>query len=246
MRLTLTKQLPAWTAAAAFLFLGLAGRPQAAEKYEPKPRVVTPGEGAKPPSDAIVLFDGKDLSMWQSDKGAEPTWTVEGGVMTVKPKTGSIMTKQKFGDVQVHVEFATPLMPEAKGQDRGNSGVYLQGRYEVQVLDSYKSDTYIDGQCGAIYSAHPPLVNACRPPEQWQTYDIVFHRPKFESSGKMTAPGRFTVLHNGVLIQDNAEIGESTHASLYKDAAAEGPLLLQDHWNPVKYRNIWVRPLDTK
>lgn len=214
-----------------------------AESNDPAPRVVKPGENGGPPSDAVVLFDGKDLSKWTSDKGTAPTWTVADGVMTCVPKSGSIITKEKFGDVQLHVEFATPLMPTAKGQDRGNSGVYLQGRYEVQVLDSYESDTYHNGQCAAIYSEYPPLVNACRPPEQWQTYDIIFHAARFDASGKRTAPGRLTVFHNGVLVQENATLGGSTTASLYKEAPGDGPIMLQDHWNTVKYRNVWLRKL---
>lgn len=213
----------------------------------PRPKVVKPGENGSAPSDAIVLFDGKDLSAWTNTKGGEPTWTVQDGAIVCSPKTDSIITKEKFGDVQLHIEFATPLMPEAKGQDRGNSGVYFQGKYEVQVLDSYESDTYPDGQCGSIYGEHAPLVNACKPPETWQTYDIIFRAPKFDAEGKAIAPGYITVFQNGVLVQDHAEIGGgATRAALYKDAMEVGPLMLQDHWNHVKYRNIWIRRLEPK
>ncbi len=216
----------------------------AEEDKSPAPPVVTPGEQSNlPPSDAIVLFDGKNFAHWIHHNGKDVFWTLADGVMTVKPGTGDIMTKEKFGDVQLHVEFAVPLMPNAKGQDRGNSGVYLQGRYEVQVLDSYQSETYHNGQCGALYGYHPPLVNACRPPEQWQSYDVIFRAPKFSADGGRLSPATLTVLHNGVLVQDHAEVGGSTTASHFKEAASDGPLVLQDHGCTVKYRNIWIRPL---
>ncbi|MBI3737094.1 DUF1080 domain-containing protein [Candidatus Sumerlaeota bacterium] len=232
----------------AVFLLGLMTPLQAADKdNSPAPVVVAPGaESRLPPSDAIVLFDGKDFSHWVHPDGSPVKWDLADGAMIVKPKTNSIMTKEKFGDAQIHVEFATPSMPDKQGQDRGNSGVYMQGRYEVQVLDSFQSDTYHDGQCGAIYSEHPPLVNACRPPEQWQSYDIIFRAPKFSAEGIKTAPGNLTVFHNGVLIQDHATVGGSTTASLYKEQPGDGPLVLQDHWCPVKYRNIWIRPLGEK
>lgn len=229
---------------ACALLLSVASLP-ADEKSEPKPPVVTPGDkpGA-PPSDAIVLFDGRDFSKWSHTSGKEAPWDLKDGAMVCKPFSGSIMTKENFSDVQLHIEFAPPLMPEKTSQDRGNSGVYLQGRYEVQVLDSYKSDTYSNGQCGAIYSEHPPLVNACRPPEQWQTYDIIFRAPKFDAEGKKTQAGSLTVLHNGVLIQDHAPLGGSTTASLYKEQPGDGPIMLQDHECLVRYRNIWIRKLN--
>ncbi len=212
---------------------------------KPHPPVVKPGDtpGA-PPADAIVLFDGKDFSKWSDPGGKEIKWKLEDGAMVVT--TGSIQTKDNFGDAQIHVEFAIPLMPDKIDQDRGNSGVYMQGRYEVQVLDSYESATYANGQCGAIYGEHVPLVNVCRPPEQWQSYDIIFHAPKFSVEGIRTAPGRLTVLHNGVLIHENADLGGSTTASLYKEHPGNGPLVLQDHGCPVRYRNIWIRPIPSK
>jgi hypothetical protein len=213
----------------------------------PQPRVVKPGQNGGAPSDAIILFDGKDLSKWSNTKGGEATWTVKDGAMVCTPKTDSIITKEKFGDVQLHIEFATPLMPNEKGQDRGNSGVYFQGKYEVQVLDSYQSETYPDGQCASIYGEHPPLVNASLPPEQWQTYDIVFRAPKFDAEGKRTEVGYITVFHNGVLVQDHSVVGGgATRAALYKESPGEGPLMLQDHWNTVRYRNIWIRRLDER
>jgi len=230
-----------------FLIASLVHKANSENNNLPKPPVVKPGTNAAAPSDAIVLFDGKDLSHWTNTKGGAPTWTVKDGAILCTPKTDSIMTKEKFGDAQLHIEFATPLMPEAKGQDRGNSGVYFQGKYEVQVLDSYQSDTYPDGQCAAIYGEHAPLANACLPPEQWQSYDIVFRAPKFDATGNRTGPGYITVFHNGVLVQDHAELGGgATRASLYKESPGEGPLMLQDHWNNVRYRNIWIRRLDEK
>jgi hypothetical protein len=208
-----------------------------------EPRVVNPGP---PPSDAIVLFDGKDLSQWQSEKdGSAAKWTVQDGVMTAN-KTGSIVTKQGFGDCQLHIEWATPEVVEGSGQDRGNSGVFLQGRYEIQVLDSYNNLTYFHGQAGAVYKQHAPLVNASRKPGEWQSYDIIFHAPRFDDKGNVTCHGTVTVLHNGVLVQDNAEIlGATSHVGYPKYAAhsLKEPLILQDHNNPIRYRNIWVREL---
>ncbi|MEY2466517.1 MAG: hypothetical protein QOD03_1038 [Verrucomicrobiota bacterium] len=208
-----------------------------------EPRVVNPGP---PPSDAIVLFDGKDLSQWQSEKdGSAAKWTVQDGVITVN-KTGSIVTKQAFGDCQLHIEWATPEVVEGTGQGRGNSGVILQGRYEIQVLDSYNNPTYFHGQAGAVYKQHAPLVNVSRKPGEWQSYDIIFHAPRFDDKGNVTRRGTVTVLHNGVLVQDNAEIlGATSHVGYPKYAAhsLKEPLQLQDHGNPIRYRNIWIREL---
>lgn len=193
------------------------------------------------PSDAIALFDGKDLSQWvQVGSEEPPAWKVENGYMEVRG--GNIRTKQEFNDCQLHVEFWLPLMPEASGQARANSGVYLQGRYEVQVLDSYglKSQS---NDCGGIYGVSAPMVNACRPPEQWQSYDIIFHAPKFDDKGAMTSRARLTVLQNGVLIQENVEVGGITTAGQEGDPKSPGPVMLQDHGNPVRYRNVWIRPL---
>ncbi len=214
----------------------------AAEKSgEREPQVINPGP---PPSDAVVLFDGKDLAKWQSEKGTEAKWKLLGdGSMEVNG-TGSIMTKEEFGDCQLHVEWATPGEVKGDGQGRGNSGVYLQGRYEIQVLDSYNNKTYFNGQAGAFYGNAAPLVNASRKPGEWQTYDIVYHAPKPSEDGKSVVPGSFTVLHNGVLVQDQTPVkGDATTAAKFKGVTPKGPLLLQDHGNPVRYRNIWLRPL---
>jgi hypothetical protein len=205
----------------------------------PEPKAIDPGP---PPADAIVLFDGKDLSRWKSEKGGEARWIVRDGYVEVNG-TGSIMTKESFGDVQLHIEWATPTQVQGNGQERGNSGVYLQGRYEIQVLDSYNNKTYPTGQAGAFYDNFPPLVNASRKPGEWQTYDIIFRAPKPTADGKGVEPGSFTVLHNGVLVQNHVPVKSSTTASAFKGAAEKGPLVLQDHGNPVRFRNIWLRPL---
>jgi hypothetical protein len=205
----------------------------------PIPPVVTPSDypgGA--PSDAIVLFDGKDLSMWQS-----PAWKIENGYVEVAPGAGDLVTKDKFGDVQLHVEWASPAAVTGTSQGRGNSGVFLQGRYEVQVLDSYQNRTYADGQAAAIYGQWPPLVNAARKPGEWQTYDIVFEAPRFQGE-KLTKPAYLTVFHNGVLVQLHREVmGPTQHRALakYVPQPAEDSLKLQDHANLVRYRNIWIR-----
>jgi 3-keto-disaccharide hydrolase len=207
-----------------------------------EPKVVDAGP---PPSDAIVLFDGKDLSQWESDKNGPAKWKVEDGVATVNG-TGGIHTKQSFGDCQLHVEWATPAEVKGEGQGRGNSGIFLQSRYELQVLDSYNNKTYFHGQAGSIYKQHAPLVNCSRKPGEWQTYDVIYHAPRFDADGKLTKPGTMTVLQNGVLVQDNAEIlGSTSHAGApkYTAHALKQPLTLQDHHNPVRYRNIWIREL---
>jgi hypothetical protein len=217
----------------------------------PQPPVVKPGPLAAtpPPSDAIVLFDGRSLANWGSaDHSGEPAmWKVVDGYIEVVAGTGAIESKQTFGDVQLHVEWRAPTPPKGESQERGNSGVFLMGRYEVQVLDSYHNVTYPDGQAAAIYGQFPPLVNASRPPGEWQTYDIVFHRPRFDAAGKVTSPARMTVLHNGVLVQDNVELsGPTAHQSRppYVKHADALPLTLQDHGNPVRFRNIWARKLE--
>jgi hypothetical protein len=210
-----------------------------------EPSIIDPGPVGGPPSDAIVLFDGKDLSKWKTDKGGEAKWVVEDGAATVNG-TGSILTKEEFGDCQLHVEWATPAVVKGTGQGRGNSGVYLQSRYEIQVLDSYNNKTYYHGQAGGVYKQYAPLVNACRKPGEWQTYDIVYHAPRFDADGKVTQRATVTVLHNGVLIQDHVEILGSTNpagAPKYSAHPLKQPILLQDHGNPVRYRNIWIRPL---
>lgn len=225
----------------ATVFLGLTIL--AAEKSnQAEPKVIDSGAPGGAPSDALVLFDGKDLSKWQAMNGGEAKWTVANGAMTVN-RSGSIRTKEEFGDVQLHVEWATPSEVKGEGQGRGNSGVYLQGRYEIQVLDSYNNKTYFDGQAGAFYGHNAPLVNASRKPGEWQSYDIIFHAPKPGAQGKVE-PGSFTVLHNGVLVQDHIPVkGDATTAAEFKGKGTKGPLILQDHGNPVRFRNIWIRPL---
>jgi hypothetical protein len=218
----------------------------------PAPPVITPGTAStqdaagKPPSDAIVLFDGKDLSQWLDKDNGPAKWKVENGYVVVEPHTGYIHTKTPFGDCQLHVEFAEPTPAKGESQERGNSGVFLMGLYEIQVLDSYENRTYADGQAAAVYGQYPPLVNASRPPGQWQSYDIVFHGPRFDSSGKLTRAARVTVFHNGVLVQDNVEIHGRTaigDVPTYVPTPEKLPLALQDHGNLVRYRNIWIREL---
>lgn len=216
----------------------------AAEVPEPtvEPRIINPGS---PPSDAIILFDGKNLSKWKSANGGEAKWVIKDGAMTVNG-TGSIVTKEEFGDCQLHVEWASPAEVKGEGQGRGNSGVYLQERYEVQVLDSFDNKTYFHGQAGSIYKQHAPLVNASRKPGEWQTYDIIFHAPRFDADDKLVSAARVTVLHNGVLVQDNAEVLGKTGPvgePRYEPHPLKQPLQLQDHNNPVRFRNIWIRPL---
>lgn len=209
-----------------------------------KPEVVTPGKNVgDPPSDAIVLFDGKDLSAWTKNE-----WVVEKG--TCHPKNGDIRTRQQFGSIQLHLEFQFVTNSKNKGQNRGNTGVFLCDKYEVQILDSYESDTYFDGQCGAIYKQRPPQVNACRKPGEWQSYDIIFKRPELKIEGdkvvEVVRPAYVTVFHNGVLVVDHFEIEGSTRWHLppeYEAHAPTGSLRLQDHGNRTKFRNIWVREI---
>jgi hypothetical protein len=234
----------------AFLFsMGLLAQewdPSLTYLWEPIPPVVTPGTGTSPPSDAIVIFDGTDMDQWEKPNGEPSGWKLEDGVMTVVKETGAIQTKQAFGDIQLHLEWRAPVEIEGEGQERGNSGVYLQGRYEVQILDCYNNTTYVNGQTAAVYKQHIPLANACRPPGEWQTYDIVFMAPRFNQGGSLFAPATVTVLHNGVLVQNHVTIqGTTEHIGLpaYKAHPLKQPLLLQDHGNPVSFRNIWVREL---
>lgn len=215
----------------------------------PVPQVVTPGlifsDAAPPPSDAIILFDGHDLSQWKGEKSPMPTWKIQGNYMEVNPHTGGIETKEHFGDFQLHLEWAEPAKVVGVSQERGNSGVFLQGVYEIQVLDSYNSPTYPDGQCGGIYGQTPPLVNACRPPGEWQTYDIIFRAPRFGENHEVTRPASVTVIQNGIVIHhDQPIIGPTGHRQLAhytKDTPEVGPIALQDHGNPVRFRNIWIR-----
>ena len=223
----------------------------------PQPTVVDPGTGVppempgKPPADAVVLFDGKDLSAWKSQKGGGPApWKVENGYFEVAKKTGGIETTQGFGDVQLHIEWMSPDPAKGQSQDRGNSGVFFGGgRYEVQVLDSFGNKTYPDGQAGSLYGQYPPLVNACRSPGQWQAYDIVFEAPRFDAAGKLLKPARATVFHNGVLVQHAMEfIGPSTNRvrTPYSAHPEKLPIGLQDHDHPVRFRNVWLRELQPR
>ena len=211
----------------------------------PAPRVVDPGGPGKAPSDAVVLFDGKDLSKWKSAKSGAAPWKVENGYFEVVKGTGGIETTDAYGDGQLHIEWMAPSPAVGESQDRGNSGVFF-GSYEVQVLDSYNSKTYPDGQAGALYGQYPPLVNASRPPGEWQTYDIIFHGARFDAAGKATRPTRITVIHNGVVVQDNQDLtGPTTHKARppYKAHAEKLPIALQDHSHPVRFRNVWFREL---
>src|ERR1035441_2565208 len=219
----------------------------------PQPKLVTPGsfssqeQPGKPPSDAIILFDGTDLSKWEADEGnGVPTkWIVKDGAMECVPKSGYIRTKDKLGDIQLHVEWTAPTKVEGESQGRGNSGVFLMGLVEVQVLDNYNNPTYADGFAGSVYGVMPPFANAVRPPGQYQVYDIVFRRPIYRE-GMQVDPGYITVFENGVLVQDHTVLeGGTGHMARSKPGpfAEAGPLKLQDHGNPVRYRNIWYRPL---
>ena len=215
----------------------------------PQPRAITPGAAGAPipaPSDATVLLGtGADLSAWQMvDGGGAVTWPMKEGVL--QSGKGMIRTKEEFSDVQLHVEFATPSEVKGDGQGRGNSGVFLDGVFEIQVLDSYQNPTYPDGQASAMYGQFPPLVNASRGPGQWQTYDIVFTAPRFSSSGALDKPAAATVFHNGVLVHNATPFwGPTAHKTIgkYQPEQAKGPLRLQDHGNPVRFRNVWIRPL---
>ena len=199
-----------------------------------------------PPDAAVILFNGTDLSNWTKLDGGVPAWEVTGGAMTVTAGEGDIVSREKFTDFLLHLEFMTPDMPDATGQAKGNSGVFLQGRYEIQVLDSYGIDMPGMGDCGAIYNQFASLVNACKPPLEWQTYDVIFRAARVDGSGEIEENARVTVLQNGIVIQNNVQILGATGGATDDDAAAPGPLQLQDHGNPVKYRNIWVAPLPLK
>ncbi|MDB5348768.1 MAG: hypothetical protein JWN86_15 [Planctomycetota bacterium] len=217
--------------------------------HRPKPPVVEASGGTSSssiPKDAVVLVDGKSLDAWQSKSGGPAGWKVADGVMEVTPGAGAIQTKGKFGDIQLHVEWASPNPTNGTGQDRGNSGIFLMGKYEIQVLDSYRAETYADGQAGAIYGQYPPLFNASRRPGEWQTYDIAFRRPRFDKAGKLIDPARVTLIHNGILVQNNESLLGLTYWlkwSPYEAHEDAAPIELQDHGHPVKFRNMWLRNL---
>ncbi len=220
--------------------------PEVTEVHEPVPPVVTPGAGTAPPSDAIILFDGTSLTEWEKPNGESAPWKIENGAVTVEPGTGDIRTKQGFGDIQLHLEWRAPEVVKGDGQGRGNSGVFFMNRYEVQVLDSYDNPTYPNGQAASVYKQAIPLVNACRKPGEWQTYDIIFTAPRFNQQGRVTHPARVTVIHNGVLVQNNVEIWGSTQyigLPTYTKHEDKLPIRLQDHGDLVSFRNIWVREL---
>ncbi len=223
-------------------------KPEETEVWEPVPEVVTPGEQSNlPPSDAIVLFDGSNFDAWESANkdGGEVKWTLADKAMTVKGGTGAIKTKQEFGSCQLHIEWRSPAEVKGNGQGRGNSGVFLMGTYEVQVLDNYNNPTYSNGQAASLYKQSIPMVNACRPPGEWQSYDIIFTAPRFNDDGSLANPAYVTVIHNGVLVQNHVQLkGPTVYIGLpeYK-AHGKMPLMLQDHGNPVSFRNVWIREL---
>lgn len=220
--------------------------PKATEIYEPKAPKITPGSAVgEAPSDAIILFNGKDLSEWTTLDGSAAKWDVKDGAVIVTKGLGDIKTKKTFGDVQLHIEWRSPSVIVGEGQGRGNSGIFLQELYELQVLDSYESQTYSNGQAGSIYKQYIPLVNATRKPGEWQTYDVIYTAPRFSENGRVVSPAYITVLHNGVLIQNHSQIwGPTEYKGLpvYK-SHGKGSIKLQDHGNPVSYRNIWIREL---
>lgn len=230
--------------------MGMAAVACAQKHDEAQPRVVDPGGPEKPPSDAVVVFDGKDMSQWTTRDGGRAKCDAADGAMTCTTGAGDILSKARFRSAQIHLEFSPPYMPDQTGQSRGNSGVYLHARYEIQILDSYENPTYPNGSCGALYGQSPPLVNASRPPGEWQTYDIIFHAPKCSPEGQLLRRASVTVLHNGVLIQDHVRIKDTGRGCAADTIGEPGPLMLQDHNYPgapmtaMRFRNIWFRPLE--
>ena len=235
-------------AAPAFHASAQQAKPADTEVWEPVPAVITPGAATNTaPSDAIILFDGSGLSKWVSDKkeGGDAPWVVKDGAMTVAPGKGGIKTKESFEDFQLHIEWRSPEVVKGESQGRGNSGIFLQSNYELQVLDNYNNKTYVNGQAGSLYKQAIPLVNACKKPGEWQTYDVIWTAPRFNEDGTVKSPARITVLHNGVLVQNNTELkGKTLYIGkpFYEKHGAL-PLALQDHGDLVSYRNIWIRKL---
>lgn len=236
-----------------FIFLpaftkGQQGDPKLTEVWDPIPKQVKAyGVFTRAPADAVVLFNhASDSSKWRHVNGATCRWSITDSVITVKPKTGNIVTKQEFGDCQLHIEWRTPYIVSDSGQGRGNSGVFFMQRYELQILDSYQNKTYVNGMAGSIYKQYAPLVNASLGPGEWQSYDVLFTAPLFYESGLLKSPARITVFHNGILIINNVSIaGSTTYIGIarYQMHESKSPLMLQDHGNPVSFRNIWIREL---
>jgi len=228
-------------------------RPGMSEYWTPQPKVITPGVATPTaaitaPSDAIVLFDGKDLSAWENSKGEAAQWTVHDGVFTVNKKSGDIRTKQKFDNYQLHIEWLIPENITGTSQVRGNSGVYMQGQYEIQILDCYENETYVNGQTGSVYKQTPPLVNVMRKPGEWNVYDIIYSAPVFKEDGTYRVPPSVTVIQNGVVLQNHTIIlGTTEYIGFPKIAKhGAGPLVLQSHGDPsppISFRNIWIREL---
>ncbi len=223
------------------------GDPKLTEVWTPEAPIITPGKTASDaPADAVVLFDGKDLSKWKAKDGGDVKWKIENGAFTVAPGTGEITSKEAFGDCQLHIEWRTPSVVKGEGQGRGNSGIFLMSNYELQILDSYNNKTYSNGQAGSIYKQLIPLANASRKPGEWQTYDVIFTAPRFSDKGLLLSPARITVIHNGVLIQNNAAIWGGTQyigIASYDKHPDRMPIILQDHGDLVSFRNIWIRNL---
>lgn len=239
-----------------FIFVSLTAALQAQERqwvpedtefYSPVPPVVEAAGGfMDPPSDAIILFDGTHFDAWESARGGEAAWTLEDGAMTVQPGTGNIVTKDRFGSVQLYLEWRAPAEVRGEGQGRGNSGVFLQRQYEIQVLDAWQNETYVNGMAGSVYKQYVPLVNPSVKPGEWQTYNIIFEAPQFNEEGELTEPGYFTVIWNGVVVQNRVQLKGTTEYIGPPGYTAHGDevIMLQDHGDLVSFRNIWIRKLD--